>query len=196
MVSSGGGQLPWPGLNREAKYRGRGCCAALNRGLCPWHGVGGQEESCQWGPGGWYPHPAASRPRGHGDTDSTCRTGGVTQRHTRAHAGTPEWGVSTRALCPRSPQPLIVGTSRCGCWHVWGHAWRDGPGWMLGSAARIWGSHSGEGISQARTVHTRCTHVFTCTHQLRCAHKHTLTRTSHTVPLACPLPRQDVPRWK
>lgn len=80
--------------------------------------------------GGGTPHPAASRPRRHADTDSTRGTRAVTQRHTRAHAGTPGWGVSARALCPCSPRPLSVGMSRCGCRHVWrtcleGWSWLD-----------------------------------------------------------------------
>lgn len=64
--------------------------------------------------------------------------GGSVHGH-RAHAapGPSVWGC----------HDVAVGT--CG-----GHAWRDGPGWMLGYAARIWGSHGGEGISQAPTVHT------------------------------------------
>lgn len=36
----------------QCRHWGAGCCAALNKGLCPWHSVGGQEESCQWGRGG------------------------------------------------------------------------------------------------------------------------------------------------
>lgn len=61
-VGSGGGQLLRPGLSQEEKYQGSGCCSALNKGLCPWHGVGGREESRQWGPGGWYPAPHSFTP--------------------------------------------------------------------------------------------------------------------------------------
>lgn len=180
-AGSGGGQLPRPGLSREAKYRGSSCCTTLNKGLCPWHGVGGREESCQWGPGGWYPHPAASRPRRLRDTDSTRRTRGVTQRHTRAHAGAPGWGVSTRAPCPCSPRPLIVGTSRC---VLLARVGTRVEGWSrldAGLCSQDLGVSQGRGDQpgshHAHAMHTR---VRRCTRAQACPHTH--SHVPHTLP--------------
>lgn len=121
--SGGAGHLPRPGLSREAEYRGRSCCTALNKGLCPWHGVGGREESCQWGPGrGGTPtlqlHAHAALVVAHTESHSGTRVptlaprdGGSAHGH-RAHAGTPGWRVSTWASCPhRNPSPSLWGSA-------------------------------------------------------------------------------------
>lgn len=180
-------------LSQEAKYRGAGCCAELNKGLCPWHGVGGREESRQWGPGGVVPPPCSFTP-----TQAPCHrqapvTHAVTPQHKRAHASTPAphcaaaprgRGPARRhcahaapgpSLCcrhgghahPSTMQPLArVGT------HVVGAVLSATLAQLLALALQpgFRRSHTTAGISQAPTTHTRCTrthvhaHVFTCTH--------------------------------
>lgn len=49
-------------LSLEVKHPSAVSRAELNKGPCPWHGVGGREESRQWGPRGVAPPPCSSTP--------------------------------------------------------------------------------------------------------------------------------------
>lgn len=145
--------------------------------------MGGREESCQWGPGGWYPHPAASRPRRHRDTDSTRRTRGVAQRHTRAHAGTPGWGGQHTGTVPMQPPAPHCGdvtmcpVGTCGDTRggmVLAGCWALQPGF---------GGLTGERGSARLPPRTRDAHTCSSAHTSTGVPTHTLTRTSHPAPL-------------